>query len=172
MFSCILAEKAGIKNHSGVAFEFTRVGHRCRWILQSLTLTSDYAPTIQSFRSCKTWSHLEWIPQPWHLSVAKSVNARSAKNLSVTGVGLWLANDLQSFPCFGFLINKRHYGAKFDGLVDDPSASCRSGCGVVSCVILDAGGAAGTGKWRCREIRTVPASGHCPNSDSSVQFEF
>ena len=67
------------------------------------------------------------------------------------GSRLWLANDLQSFPCFGFLINKRHYGAKFDGLVDDPSASCRSGCGVVSCVILDAGGAAGTGKWRCRD---------------------
>ena len=30
-------------------------------------------------------------------------------------------SQLQSFPCFGFLINKRHYGAKFDGLVDDPS---------------------------------------------------
>ena len=48
---------------------------------------------------------------------------------------------LQSFPCFGFLINKRHYGAKFDGLVDDPSASCRSGCRVVSsagCAVFSA----------------------------------
>ena len=48
---------------------------------------------------------------------------------------------LQSFPCFGFLINKRHYGANFDGLVDDPSASCRSGCRVVSsagCAVFSA----------------------------------